>query len=596
MFYNEHLIDIAEELLLEHLIRLPRVIQTGNEDQKATSFSQLKCFIILLFKRGRLQVTLSNNHLIEQLLDILLSSVEMERSHRLLEICNDVMDINDGENSKSWVFSHYGNKKSPWKIFKNIQNEQIIKEIETVCEYLNKDQHIYTFVLELLLKMLMKNSDKCNEVLVIIQMLHSNQFKLNDVCWSLHISIWENLLCDHRWNLVTDTNEFSDVNINYEVNWTGDNQMKGAVDFCDKLSHQKVQMNSLKEIKNNVLHTCLIIETVSFFATQMRQEVYAMKSLHYIVEKSSSKLYIIRASTFRALETIRLAYNFNAISDLLDINADYLIHKIGKSLDKPYRIDAAIHILRNTLRSDTTISINNIESIISLLIIEYSKKSQSNNSLQFIYAFKLILSRIHDVSSEYTIDVCNNDVRSMNQIRNVYYNHLHIWLGELHADRKWHVINQSDRNIINRRPENVKFTPYTKLAVIILKQVIPFLTSKKTTLKMLALDTINIGLDIIKNDENEFLPIVNLIWDTLIQQCIQGNDKVLLQYCFQVITKLSKFAKEIVKRRFTRELLPRVRQYINDVARNDVEQQTFSCKSIPISPHRRGYPKGGLGA
>lgn len=555
LFFNESLIDIAEELLLGHMLRLPRIIYNGNERQKATGLSRLKCFIILLFNKDRLHVSLSNDDLIEKLLDVLLLSVEMERAQSLLEICGDVWQIGT-ENFAGSLF--FGNKKSPWKIYKNIQNQQIINEIETVCEYLSKEQHVYTFVLELLYKMLLRNSNKSNEILVLIQMLYSEQHILNGTSSSLHKLIWENLLSDHHWNIITDTKEFQNVIINFKRSTIRNKEMNRKDDICDSFSYIKSEMNSLKEIKNNILHTCLIIETVSFYATQMRKEIYVMKSLYNIVEKSASKSYYIRASALLALESIRKAYNFNSISDLLDNNADYIIHKISKCLDKPSQLDAAIHILSNSLRFASTKT--NVEAIIQLLIdADYAKKGQISDSLQYTYALKLILTTIHEIY-ESTIDSRNDEIDSMYNIGTMHVFYFNIWFKELNSKKVRHsyhkMENRKNQNKINLHPkdlrDDVHFELLEKLVPIILKQVFSQLTCKKRELKILVLDTINIGLDLIKINENELLPFVNLMWDILIQHCFQGNDKVLIQYCFRVITKLSKYVKEFVRKRFAR--------------------------------------------
>lgn len=561
MFYNERHIDILEECLLHQIIRLPRVISTGNEEQKGTYLSRLKYSMILLYKKGRLQVTLSNNEIIKKILDILLLVIELEKGDNLVEICGDVWHISDE------IHSPFGNSKSPWKIYKHFQNQQIIKDIEEICKYLIKQQHVHVFVLEILFNMLMKNSDKCNEVLVLTQMLVSHPFEINSSCSSLHTLILENMLCEHRWNLVTDTIDLNSANINYNEDWSEQNKRDNETIGL----RRKVDMISLKEIKNNILHTCLIIETTGFYAQQLQQlhnPTFNMKALHRIIEKLASKQYMIRVSAYYALETITLAFGKDTISDLMLLNADYLIHSINTSLVKPNFFETAILILKNTLHSGSISfqSATFLESIVSTLIFESSKTSQSTNSASFIYVFKLILSTIHDiVCKPLPIILCNdNAVRSMTKVRN-HHNHFDVWLRTLKGDRTLkmdlcHNMNiantQGNQNIVNSQhitKENEEQNSLLKrLATIILKRAIPLLTSKGMQLKLLTLDTINIGLDIIECDENELLPIVHLLWNTLIQQCFHQHDKVLLQYCLQVITKLTKYSKTFVSKRFTR--------------------------------------------
>lgn len=546
MFYNENLIDITEELLLTHLVRLPRVIYTGTEEQKIGDVSLLRKIIILLFEKDRLRIILSSADIIEKLLSVLLSAVQLEKSYVHVDICEDIWHMNDNYISQALFASP--SRKAPWKMYKNSRDQQFVNDIDEICKYISKNDRAYVYVLEFLIKMIQKNSDKSNEVLVIIQMLLSHSFKINDTCGSLHILILENLLCEKHWKILTDTVELDKFNIHCVANWEKSNET-----FTKHGIHETpLGKISSKILKTNILHTCLVIETVGCYAKElhrMQYEHYVMKILHLIFTVSASKQYLIQASVFHALEYIREAYSLNTISDLVQMNSDYLIHLIAKSLTNPDSIYIAINILKTDPYTDSTSFETNMETIISILIRESTKTIQFSNSSSFIYAFKLVLSTIHNNSLKSSSIFYKEKSEQLQKVKKSY-EHFEIWMRILIANENSH--HQNKIKIVEQKKEHKLNARLNRLAATILKQIIPVITTEKIDLKMLALDTMSIGLDIIKDDENELLPCVHLIWDKLIQQCFRANDSYWLQLYLKVIAKLTNYAQSFVEKRITR--------------------------------------------
>lgn len=554
IIYNEYLIDFLEELLSTHMVRLPRIIHTGKIDQKSHGLLKLKLFIILLHKQGRLQVTLSNNYVIARLLDLLLFAVEVERGNNLIEICGDIIYTNDQSIERTLLSPASTYKNSPWKIYKHFHDQKTINNIEAICGYLSKQKQVYAVALEFLFKMLTKNSEKCNEVLILLQMFISHPINVNDAC-SLHFLILDNLLLEYRWNLITDSSKIRRETETYNTGRKNYNRLDELIHIRDSLTHQKAEEISMIGIKNNILHTCLIIETLGLYAKILRQqknEMLLIKSLQCIIEKSTSKQFIVRTSAFYAMETIRLAYSLNSISDLIHINVDYLIHTISNGFSKPNNnIEAAVHILGNTLTLNSSLILFNIESIISTFTSEISKPSQSTNTLSFVNASKFILSRIYDFTFKSSVIRDKKHTHSRNLQKS-----FDLWMEILYTEklsRSNSMVNVELTCVNNHRvSKGYETTSITRFAAIILKQAISLLNSKNLELNILTLETISIGLDIIRDDENELLPMVNLIWNVLIEQCFRENNKILLRCCLHLITKLAKYAKEFIKKRFMR--------------------------------------------
>lgn len=542
-FYDEHLIDITEELFTEHMFRLPRIIHSGSEEEKAAAFVLLRNFMSILRSVNRLQITLSNENVNENLLSILLSIVELEKSNKLIEINIDVTNPNDGKIIDTLYFDH---KNCPWKHFIHIPDEESVQCILSICEHLIEHRQMSVFVHEYLLRLLSKNASNSNEVLIIIQMLLSCE--RNNTCESVHYSILDNLLCEYRWKLLT----FMDNNCNEkQIDYIGEGSKS-----VDIVNHKI----SLNEIKTNILHTCLVIETVGCFAKYMKEnyrQFHLMKSIHFISEKLASKQYMIRASALAAIESMKLAYNLNTVNDFMQHNEDYLIHSINKSIVKPSELDAALHILENMLSYNLTDVKTHLQTIVPTIIAESSKASHGN-VLAFMQVFKMILSTIRDTISKCTKNVAVGDDIDRSIETRISQNHFEIWLEILDADRDVNPSsNDMDPSSENQNNEKVsdENTTLIALTVDILKQVIPCLTTTNVQLKLITLESINIGLDILKEREDELLPVVHLLWEPIVQQCFQSNHKSLRRHTIQLVTKLTTYTNNFLTKRSIRYII-----------------------------------------
>ncbi|XP_031637071.1 uncharacterized protein LOC116349668 [Contarinia nasturtii] len=519
----------------------------------------------ILRTMNRLQITFSNEDMIEQLLVILLTSVEQDTNNKLVEINIDINDQNDGKIIDT-IFLCY--KNTPWKKFKHVRDDETIQCIHSICEYLTKIRQVHAFVLKFLFRILSKNLSNSNEVLIIIQMLLSNPCEENSY-ENLHCSILESLLCEYRWKLVCDI--FEDIDYGTEqIHYVGDGE---------EIVNHKISLN---EIKNNILHTCLVIETVGCYAKYMQQnyrQVHLLKSLHLISEKLASKQYMIRASALVAMENMRSAYKFNTVSDLMQRNTDYLIHSINKSLVKPSKINEALHILESTLNYNFEDAQTHLENIVPTIIVEGSKTSHFRNSLAFMQLFKLMISTIQNLIFEITKNMSDAELNDRSCNIKSSKNHFEAWLHSLNAERVF--IPYSNKNIHSTSKEHCKITTLVSIAANILKQAIPSLSSTNMQLKMITLECISIGLDIIKENENELLPLVHLLWEPIVEPIVQKScNKSLRRYTIQLATKLIIYSKNFATSRSFSQFFPHIKQYFYDFSKHSLEEYSLDFKTL----------------
>lgn len=559
--YNENVIDIIEECLLNHLIRLPRIIHTGNDEEQLAGFAQFRGFVQLLHNANRLKITLANDNVLGNFIANLLLAVELDRHNNLLETTPN--------SSKAMDLAHAGvlsnHESIPWKIYKNLQQNEIVKEIQTICLCVREQKETYNFILSHLSELLIKNSANCNEALVLIQIFAMNSVEQIDPCESLHASILETLHSDFRWKLATQIIEVSSVGEESTTSRWYEDSVEGVYDSALTIRLTDVQPHAsnperrvtLKEIKNNILHMCLVIETIGCYAKRIKQQhkIYLMKSLHRLIEKLASPHFMIRSSTFNALEHFKVAFDQKSISDLIFSNADYVSHSIHTSLKKSRYIDTMLRTLINSMQCGSIESVPNLENIVETLIAESAKPNQSKNALTFLNAFELILSSIRDSALKSGQgDIASPDKAVANDD---YYKK---WLNILEAGRQT-IPNDDemdendeelDANEESHMPkaempdEKQANPPSIDLTIKIVKRVIPYASSIDVNVKLVALECLAIGLEIIKDYEDEILPIIYVTWDLLVQQCILNKNPIFVRPCLRVLKNIAIYAKDFI--------------------------------------------------
>lgn len=566
LVFNENIVDIVEQLFVDHLMRLIRVTHTGDEEEQMANILLLRGFISILSKAKRLQITLSNATILENFIIVLLSLVELDRPMKLLEENNNIYDLTEkrAENVHSLVRLR---DNTPWKSFQNLRNAKLINEIASICECLSLNDTVHIFILEYLLELLTKNSINCNEALVIVQMV-VNSIDKDGSSESLHIVILEELLHEFRWYLATDISEASKPESSnrtwYEDRVEGLYESATIITLSDidrasiNATNNDDQIITIKDIKNNILHMCLTIETVGLYAKRLgkRYQTYMLRSFHRLLEKSASVHYMIRIAALIALNNVKEAFGLNTISQLIFDNADYVTYSINIYLKKSDQIDVALRMLSIVLHYSSIESMPHLQNIIETIVMESAKLGQSKNILSFMRAFSLILSTIRESMGKVSTSV--NDVNMRPAISNNYSEVWHsILRGTDVTEEEMDTIAPNDvennegpmEAIEECEIEKSQKPPLVELSINVIKQSIPHFASKNQDIKLAALDCLNYGLDIVKDYDDDLLPIVHSIWDPFVHQCTRDTSPVVLRYCIRLLHKLALYARDFIYKR-----------------------------------------------
>lgn len=553
---DDNALEIVENLFLEHLMKLPRIFYTSDEDEQLASTAEFHGLISALCKSDRIRLTLANESTLRSLVSALLCAIELDLSAKLLEGDQTAYEI--GEEAAETIANLRNN--SPWKSYRNIRNEKIVTTIEKICCLLGDSQTASTFLIEFLLKLLHNNASNCNEALVVLQLILRGSDQGREL-WEMVI---DELLEETRWALSTTVSEPVLRDEKTGSKWFED-RTEGLYESAISMrisdsgyrsiepANERVTLN---DVKFNILHMCLVIETLGLSALKMNAhfQPFLLRSLRCLLEKSSSKHYMMQMSAVLALNNLKSAFGLNSIADLIMNNADYITFSINSALKCPDRCPAALNILKVVLNYCSLESMPHLENIIATVLHEGATSNQSKNDLSFIELFRMILLAIRrtlcekPAQSQPGKDIGEDERPHRNWIEMLNAIADHDEPMEAYTEESTND-DQCDDETVDSEPMK-SHPPLVEQTDKIMKRCVRYLASKNREEKIAAFETLCIGLDIIRRFENVLLPMVHLIWEPLKQQCMRDKSPVIRRRCICLLSKLAEYAKDFIYKKF----------------------------------------------
>lgn len=90
---------------------------------------------------------------------------------------------------------------------------------------------------------------------------------------------------------------------------------------------------------------------------------------------------------------------------------------------------------------------------------------------------------------------------------------------------------------------------HINITVAILKRSLHFLPSRNKHRKLLTLEILRDGLEIIRDWEDELLPVVHQIWSPLVARFKEYEEPLLVNLSFQLLSVLARLSKDFIRSR-----------------------------------------------
>lgn len=183
--------DVVEQIFVTHIIRLPRIIAVGDEEEQIAAMLLFKGLLESL-RHANLKMIFAVQDTLERFVAVLISAVELKRDMSLLLEEYSLRNVDENEG--------YVAVGSTWKQFKNLRSQTVVELFKSVCESIGIS-NASDVIVGYLLERLSESVSICNEIIVLLQfLLNSNSHKT-----SIRNCL-DDFLLDIHWHLAVQAN------------------------------------------------------------------------------------------------------------------------------------------------------------------------------------------------------------------------------------------------------------------------------------------------------------------------------------------------------------------------------------------------------
>lgn len=565
------------ELFSAHLIAMPRIILTGDDDEQVAGFTLLNSFIIAITQQdSQLSSLLDNPVILDRFLQVIISSCEIAVPDELL-FYENLASVS--------LIDQYYQMKTPWKQFKNLKNDSVVKKFSEICQNLGKSTSA-----QVCLDFLLNDMNSLEYLVVIIEMLQCGQatsLKQDQV-----EGIVEEFLSETYWTLKTcATERVEKQKQRGHEEWFKD-QTLGLYESAIEVRLTDVSLEDgfdqsyvmkLKTIKYNILCTCLVVELMGAAAKILGKDFqrFLLRTLHRVLEKAGNSNFIIRSSGLHSLESISTAMGFTEVSQLIDENADFLLFNIQKLLKRNHDNNSVFDMLSVVFKYSRRSMILYIEDIVQTASEKVTNHKLKANASSYLKLFSLYVGSIKnweascDANLEEKIDedwdeffkLCLFELEKSPQ------DDEQCTLDEAPVDNEEQMNNEENAEPTEDPGEPVELPTHIKLMKKVLISTLQFFASNKMSEVILAHEIFIDGLPILEGYENEYLPMVHQMWYPFSKQ-FQVQNFVVLQHSFRLLSSIARPAQDVILNKSTSDVIPKINKFL---------QQTLKASSSKVN-------------
>lgn len=133
--------------------------------------------------------------------------------------------------------------------------------------------------------------------------------------------------------------------------------------------------------------------------------------------------------------------------------------------------------------------------------------------------------------------------------------------------------NEYETNFMEQEGKDKNIPSYIKMIEDIMKHCLHFLPSKEIQKSLIAMLTLQKGLEILANWENQLLPIVHLLWHPLVDRFYDENI-LIINRAWQLLNVLSYVSKDFIRSRTLKQVLPALSKFLCDSSKESYNKSS----------------------
>ncbi|XP_039592020.1 TELO2-interacting protein 1 homolog isoform X2 [Polypterus senegalus] len=594
---NREFLDILSENLHSLTTRLPRLMRTTDDMEKLSNLNLLLGYLRLLGPRI-VNVLNSAAHLY-CLSKALMQVLEMDVSD--VKIVEERTSHVNGESEVTFE------TQTQKKYFKYFTSNVIFERIQQICRILGYYGNLYLLV-DHFMDLYRKSVVYRKQAAMVINELIAGAAKMNvDVLQEQHnllpqedlkalvTSVTEEYTCSANWHISTSSQSPGE-----EKNERQNHQRMLCISETAQTS-TSLSSSSILSINSNIWQICIQLEGIGCFALAVGSQfkLVLISSLYPVLEKVGDEILLISQSALETMKTICKACGYPSVKDLINQNSDYLINDISlnlqrftQHLDTP-RVLAAM--IRNSDVSLLPLLSDIIQDVLLTLDLSYDERAPIfcmvlHSVVGALATWFPTASTSSDQSrgtgGDSTVSEKTDLAEEVKGFFLEYQNLKEVAEGnftDTNEDKDQE--SPQDDSVCDLEEDSYNGKAVVPCHITIAKDVmercIHLLSDKRLLVRLKALDILQLCVRVLCGFDNELLPMAHRVWPSLVQR-LTNDDPLVVLRAFKVLCTLCEICKDFLKRRVSKEVLPKMTGSL-------MKQAAVSAKAGPIYTHTLAY-------
>ncbi|GLV45261.1 Telo2 interacting protein 1 [Carabus blaptoides fortunei] len=528
---NLTLVDILAENFYGVITRLPRIINGTDIHNQLSILNLLVGYLRILGPKTLFQILQTADNL-KRLMQSLIVVSQLE-----------ISGITLFEEHAIRNFEAISETSTTWKQFKYINEKVLLSKFQTALQLLSKSE-ASEIIIDCLCDLFQNEYDQRNEIVFLLNEILSVQ--VEDMPNRLrHITnVLKMYMDEENWYLPMEVNE---------------------------------QEAILHEVHSNIVQMCLLVEGIGNMSNALGIEFksFLLKTLYIVLERAGSAQPMLSTAGLTALLKISKSCEYNSVTDLIVQNTDYFSFHVIKRLKRLEQNVRVLDVLNVVMKYSTIDVLPPIMNIINEVLFYSCDKFQEHNTTSFLRVFYSFIQCLRRWECKVSTKKTNKTVQLLKEYKrkmDVYYaaHGLRDEMGQSAEELYEEDINKVEEvNVDNKTEEDYKKTEppeIIKLTVSVLKRSLNFLPSKNRERKLLVLNILIDGLELISDFENELLPLVHLIWSPLTDRFKENEDSLEISKSFELLIVLAKLSKDFIRHRTSKNIFSNICGHLKNLA------------------------------
>ncbi|XP_012144590.2 telo2 interacting protein 1 [Megachile rotundata] len=538
------LVELLEENFYNVLTKLPRIIRRFDDGDQLSCLNQLAGYLKLLGEQRLPRIMMSTPH-VRRLLLALVYVSEIDCSN--ISLLQDV-NVKDLEDPAYLYGSHL------WRRFKFIQNKACEEKLIAICKYLGQFGDLRILV-DTIFDLIFNVPRHKKELILLLNWIIS--IPLRDPSF---LSIYK---------------EIVEFYINPEFWYT-------AIESTEDIP--------LCIAQSNVIQSCLLLEGLGLIALTLKRDYdrFLLKTLYLIIEKAGSGHSLINFVGTKTLEQVAESQQYSAVGDLLRANVDYFSYHVTVKLRRVERNPGVLDVVGIVIRYSTMDVLPCLKEVVEDVLIQLSSSFQQKNSHAFLKVFYTFVTCIRNLinvevipkTQEQSVNIECKSSRIIQALLEYYEakrvdddiekqpNEIMLQEEEILEESE---VYQEEFTKEQEEKKNIPF--YIKMIEDIMKHCLHFLPSKEVQKSLIAMLTLQEGLQILAKWENQLLPIVHLLWHPLVDR-FRDENVLIINRAWQLLNMLAYVSKDFIRSRTLKQVLPALSKFLHDSAKQSYNKSS----------------------